>query len=566
MRNVRWQLLIAVGGLILVVGLLVGQSPDAEIVSSQPAVGGVYIEALVGEIQRLNPILDVFNQVDRDIDRLIFSGLIRFDERGIPVPDLAQWTVTADATIYTVTIRENAVWHDGEPVTADDVIYTFSKFQDEDYPGPQDLHELWKQVNIIRLDDRRVQFQLPEPFAPFLDYLSAGLLPDHLLRGVSATELIDHPFNLQPIGTGPFRFDRFLVQDERITGVSLVAFDDYFDQRPYLERVELRTYANSTDSLTAFLDGEVQGIANVDEQILPQILASPDLNLHTARLPNLGIIFLNTQNPEKEFLSNKQFRQALQSAINRQWIIDKALSGQGLIPIGPVLPGTWSFAENLQPVQFDPQRAANILESLGWILPAGASPGTPEYQRSKDEQSLSLSLLYEENPLDTVIAEMIKDSWEAIGIRVELRGVDSETLISSYLEPREYETALTHINFMRYPDPDPYPFWHDSQVETGQNYSGFSDRNISIWLEQARITPDFSRRAELYRSFQYRFQDQAPSLLLYYDVYNYAIDVQIQGVSIGPLFDPSDRFDTIENWHLIARRNLGTQITVTDEP
>ncbi len=566
MRNVRWQLLIAVGGLILIVGLLVGQTPDTEIITAQPAVGGVYIEALVGEIQRLNPILDVFNQVDRDIDRIIFSGLIRFDERGLPVADLAQWTVTADATLYTVTIRENAVWHDGEPVTADDVIYTFSKFQDEDYPGPQDLHELWKQINIIRLDDRRVQFQLPEPFAPFLDYLSVGLLPDHLLRGVSATDLIDHPFNLQPIGTGPFRFDRFLVQDDQITGVSLVAFEDYFDQRPYLERVELRTYPDSTASLQAFLDGEVQGIANVDEDILPQILASAELNLHTARLPSLGIIFLNTQNPEKEFLANKQFRQALQLSINRQWIIDKALSSQGLIPIGPVLPDTWSFAENLQPIQYDPQEAANKLESLGWILPAGASPGTPEYQRSKDEQPLSLTLLYEENPLDTVIAEMIKASWEAIGIRVELNGVDAETLISSHIEPRNYETALTHINLMRYPDPDPYPFWHDSQVETGQNYSGFSDRNISIWLEQARITPDFSRRSELYRSFQYRFQDQAPSLLLYYDVYNYAIDAQIQGVSIGPLFDPSDRFNNIENWHLIARRNLGTQITGTEEP
>jgi peptide/nickel transport system substrate-binding protein len=119
---------------------------------------------------------------------------------------------------------------------------------------------------------------------------------------------------------------------------------------------------------------------------------------------------------------------------------------------------------------------------------------------------------------------------------------------------------------MRFPDPDPYPFWHDSQIETGQNYSGFSDRNISIWLEQARITPDSSRRAELYRSFQYRFQDQVPSILLYYEVYNYAIGVQIQGVSIGSVFDPSDRFNNIENWHIIARRNLNPQVEDTDEP
>jgi peptide/nickel transport system substrate-binding protein len=418
MRNIRWQLLIAVGGLILVVGLLVGQTPDTEVLTSQPAIGGVYIEALVGEIQRLNPILDIFNQVDRDIDRIIFSGLIRFDERGVPEPDLAEWTVTADASLYTVTIREDAVWHDGEPVTADDVIYTFSKYQDEDYPGPQDLHELWKQVNIIRLDDRRVQFQLPEPFAPFLDYLSVGLLPDHLLRGVSATALVDHPFNLQPVGTGPFRFDRFLVQEEHIIGVSLVAFEDYFDQRPFFERVELRVFPDSTTALKAFEDGEVQGIGNVDNDILSQVLASPDLNLHTTRLPNLGIIFLNTQSAEKEFLADKQFRQALQFAINRQWIINEALSGQGLIPIGPVLPNTWSFADNLTAPEFDPEQAAKILDTLGWVLPAGAAPGTPEYQRSKDEQPLSLSLLYAENPLDTSIAGMIKTCWESIGIRV----------------------------------------------------------------------------------------------------------------------------------------------------
>jgi peptide/nickel transport system substrate-binding protein len=558
MRNIRWQLLIAVGGLILVLGLLVGQTPDTETYSSQPAVGGVYIEALVGEIQRLNPILDVYNQVDRDIDRIIFSGLIRFDERGLPVPELADWTVTADATIYTVTIREGAVWHDGEPVSADDIIYTFSKFQDDDYPGPEDLHELWKQVNIIRLDDRQVQFQLPEPFAPFLDYLSVGLLPDHHLRGVSASGLVDHPFNLQPIGTGPFRFDRFLVQDDQIIGVSLVAFEQYFDQRPYLERVEFRVYPDSTTAFTAFTDGEVQGIAYIDEEILPQVLDSPELNLHTARLPSLGIIFINTQHAEKEFLGNKQFRQALQLAINRQYIIDQALSGQGLLPIGPVLPGTWSYAENISAVEFDPQRAAKILDSLGWVLPAGASPGTPEYLRSKDEQVLSLSLVLNDNTLDSSIAEMIKTSWELIGIRVNLNRVDTTTLLSSHLEPRDFEVALTHINLMRFPDPDPYPFWHDSQVEAGQNYSGFSDRNISIWLEQARITPELSRRAELYRSYQYRFQDQAPSLLLYYEVYNYAIDVLVQGVSIGPLFDPSDRFNNIENWHLIARRNLGS--------
>lgn len=560
MRNLRWQLLIAVGGLILVVGLLVGQTPDLDAISPQPVPGGVYTEALIGQLIRLNPILDTNNQPDRDIDRLLYSGLVRFNSRGEPLKDLAaEWAVSADATLYTFTIRDDAYWHDGEPVIADDVIYTFSKFQDPDYPGPKDLHAMWQQINIIRLDDRRVQFQLPEPFAPFLDYLSIGLLPDHLLRGVLIVDLINHPFNLQPVGTGPFRFDRFLVEDGNINVVSLVAFDDYYAQSPFLERVEFHFYDDSQAALEAYLAGEVQGIGRVDLEILPQVLEAPGLNLHTAQLPRLNLVFLNSKHAEKKYLGEKKFRQALLLSINRQWIINHALAGQGVIPSGPILATSWAHSESLEPLPFDLDRAATLLDSLEWQLPIGATPGTPEYRRSKDEQVLSLELIYPDDPTNTTVAETLKTSWEAIGVQVDLKPVEPGSLLEDYLEPRTFEVVLTEIDLLRSPDPDPYPFWHDSQTETGQNYGGFADRNISIWLEQARINPNFGRRAELYRNFQYRFQDQVPALLLYYPVYNFAIDDQVQGVTIGPLLDPSDRLSNIVDWYLLTRRGFGLE-------
>lgn len=567
MRNLRWQLLIAVGGFILVVGLLIGQTSDPTVAPPEPVAGGVYQEALIGSIIRLNPLLDSYNQVDRDINRLLYNGLVRFDLRGIPEPDLAEsWAISADATLYTLTLREDAFWHDGEPVTSDDIIYTFSKFQDGDYPGPTDLKALWDDVNIIRLDERRVQFQLPEPFAPFLDYLTVGLVPDHLLRGVSAGELIAHPFNLDPIGTGPFAFDRFLTQDGAIQGVSLVANDAYFSQRPFLERVEFRLFSNSTAALEAYLGGEVQGIGRIDADTLTQVLESPQLNLHTARLPEFGLVFINLKHPEKTFLADKSFRQAMLLAVNRQWIINQSLGGQGLIPSGPILPFTWAYADGLEPFHFDPERAGTILDSMGWKLPTGAIPNTPEYQRGQDEVQLSIELTHPEDPFYRETANNLKASWEAIGIKTELNPVSSEELLEAYLEPRTFEAVLTDLNTSRFPDPDPYPFWHDSQTETGQNYSGFEDRNISIWLEQARITPDRSRRAELYRNFQYRFQDQIPALLIYYHVFNYAIDGQVQGVSIGPLIDPSDRFNKITDWHLLARRGLPSGSTPESTP
>jgi peptide/nickel transport system substrate-binding protein len=567
MRNIRWQLLIALVGLAVVVIFLIGQTPDQAEAPSQPVIGGVHSEALVGQIIRLNPILDSSNQTDQDIDRLIYQGLLHFNSRGIPTADLAEsWAISADASLYTFTLRENAVWHDGEPVVSDDVVYTFSKLQDDDYPGPTDIHELWKQVNIIRLDDRRVQFQLPESFAPFLDYLTVGLLPDHLLRGVSAGELIDHPFNLDPIGTGPFRLDQYILDEDAITGVSLVAFDDFYGQRPFLERIEFRLFGNEEDALSAYENGEVMGIGHIEERILDDVLALPAMNLHSATLPRMGMIFLNLQNPEKEFLSEKAIRRSLTLAINRQWIIDQVFQGQAVKPIGPIMPGTWAFSENVQPIPFDPTEAAQILEDEGWELPAGASPGTPEYQRVKDEEILSLDLVYQDVNVQTQIAELVKEYWQEIGIQVNLIPVPLDSLFNDYLQPRTYQAVLTELDLGSYPDPDPFPIWHDSQTETGQNYSGFSDRNISIWLEQARTTPDRGRRADLYFSFQYRFQDQLPSILLYYPIYNYGIDAQVQGVTVGPLLNPSDRFNSVADWYLVARRGVTPEIDETAQP
>jgi len=537
------------------VALLVTQGPQGAIGAPQPAEGGAYTEALVGRIVRLNPLLDDANPVDRDIDRLLYRGLVSFDARGLPQPELAEgWSISADGTLYTITLRDDAVWHDGEPVISDDVIYTFSQFQDPDYPGAADLVEMWQAVNIIRLDDRTVQFQLPEPFAPFLDYLAEGLLPDHLLRGAQVEDLIDHPFNLEPVGTGPFRFDRFLLDSGRIEGVGLVAFDDFYGGRPFLDRVEFRTYPTGEAALAAYREGVVQGLAQIDEAGFAEVLADPGLRQYTAPIARAGAVFLNLAHPEKTFLAEKEVRQALLLAINRQWLIDEALDGQGIVAAGPIVPGSWAAADDLQPVPFDPAAAAALLETEGYVLPTGATPGSAEYVRSREDLVLRLTLVHADEPVATRIAEAIRDNWAAVGVRADLIAVEAGALVPEYLEPGSFEALLTEIDYAPYPDPDPYPFWHDTQIEGGQNYTGFDDRNSSIWLERARTTTDIAKRAEYYRSFQHRFRDQLPALFLYYPVYNYAVDSDVQGVRIGPLVDPSGRLEGIAGWYLVARR------------
>lgn len=564
MRNLRWQLLIAVGGLFLVIGLLLGQPPGLQTPAPQPVPGGIYSEALIGSPMRLDPVLDFANQADRDIDRLIFSGLVRYDTSGRPMPDLAEsWSVSADATVYTFALRRDAVWHDDVPLTSADVVYTYSKLQFPDYPGPADLGALWQQIQVIPLDDHTVQFQLPEPFAPFFDYLSMGLLPDHLLRGVSAADLIDHPFHLQPVGTGPFRFEGFLVEADEIRGVSLSAFTDYYGPAPYLERVEFRYFPDGASALDAYERGEVQGVSTVDRDILARALALPRLNLHSSQRPRITLVFLNLKSSQHPFFAEKKVRQALLLAINRQWIIDHALDGQGTLAVGPIVPWSWAAASGLEAAPFQPEQAAALLDEAGYVLPTGAAPGSPEYLRSKDDTPLSFELVHPDDDVHTQVAQALQTYWQAIGVQVTLRAVPEEDLLTEHLQPRQFEAALADLNLSRFPDPDPYPFWHDSQAETGQNYGGFEDRNISIWLEQARVTPDFEQRANLYRSFLYRFEDQVPALLLYYPVYTFGVDEAIQGVTLGPLVDPSDRFSTITSWFLLVRRSLLASPTPT---
>jgi len=208
----------------------------------------------------------------------------------------------------------------------------------------------------------------------------------------------------------------------------------------------------------------------------------------------------------------------------------------------------------LAPLPFDPERAASLLDAAGWAVPVGAVEGSPEYIRASEELPLAFTLVHADDAVHAAIAQALQEYWGRIGVVVTLKAVPASTLLSDYLEPRDFEAVLTDLDLSRYPDPDPYPFWHDSQAEAGQNYSGFSDRNTSIWLEQARTTPDLTTRSELYRSFQYRFQDQTPSLFLYHPVFTTAVSAQMQGVALGPMVDPSDRFGGIERWYILARR------------
>jgi peptide/nickel transport system substrate-binding protein len=563
MRHLRWQALIAVLGMALVVGLLVGQGRTVGF-EDVPVPGvGRYTEALVGAPQALNPLLDRFNPVDRDIDRLIFSGLTRFDDTGQPIPDLASWYISADQLTYTFVLKPTVKWHDGQPLTAADVAFTVSLLQDPAYPGPADVGALWRSVTVKVVNAQIVEFTLPEPFAPFLDYTTVGLLPRHKLAGTPAASLADLEFNLAPVGSGPFAFTRWLVEGDQVTGILLTAFDDYAGPPPLLKEVQLNFYPDEAAAFAAYRQApdKIQGVSRLGEAQMAEALKMPQLGLYTSVLPEYSLILLNLQSDELPFFKEKKVRQALLYGLNREALAADVLKGQALVANSPVLPGSWAYNSNLSVYDYDPQAALDLLTSAGWVIPEGAVAGTESYIRQKGGLPLRFTLTTPNDPVHVAAANAAKADWALLGVWVDVNPVDPAALRSEYLEPRPrvFHALLADLNFTGTPDPDPYPLWHQTQVESGQNYGGLDDRAISQYLEQARLTSDVNARAQLYRSFQARFADQVPALLLYYPVYNYAVDAKVSGVRVGPLTEPSDRFNTLAGWYLVTRRVIVEQ-------
>jgi peptide/nickel transport system substrate-binding protein len=360
MKRLRWQILVVLATLVVVSVLLLSQQPVLTPILPEAAPGGVYTEAVVGSLGRLNPLLDWNNPADRDANRLLFSGLVRFDSRGLPQPDLAEsWGVSADGTIYNFTLRPNAVWHDGVPVTSEDVTFTVDLIRSSSL-FPADIKNLWEQIDVRQLDENNLKFTLPEPFAPFLDYATFGVLPKHILGTTAPAELDSAAFNISPIGTGPYRFERLIVEGGQIAGVVLTVNDRYYGAMPYIQQVVLRYFPDSNSAFDAYEQGEVLGVSEISHDVLPDALADPELAMYTSHVPQITMVMLNIKSQDAPFLDNANVRRALLLGLNRNFIIASLLQGEAIVANGPILPGSWAHYDAIE--RLTDRRAVQLLK------------------------------------------------------------------------------------------------------------------------------------------------------------------------------------------------------------
>lgn len=540
-RTIRWQALVALLGIVLLAAILASTAREFTELTV-PAKGGVYTEAVIGAPRAINPLLSFGSDLDADLTGLIFQGLVALNERGEPIPALAQsWQISPDEKDITFNLQRGVRWHDGAPFTAADVVFTVGVLQSDAFaesgqPASAYLAQLWRNVTVEQIDSHTVRFRLQQPLASFLAENTIGILPSHLWNNEPIAELSQSLLNLQPVGTGPWRLASLSAQSARLEPNPYAT-----SATPFLEALEFHFFPDYASAFAAFQAGEVDGVSRITPPELAAAQDSEEMELLTAPLAGATFVYLNLTNPETPFLADGAVRQALYLALDPAKLIDRVLSGQGTPASGPFMPGTWAYSPGQRPDP-DPARAAELLAEAGW------TDSNRDGVRDREGVDLAFELLGDNEELLNELAEQ----WRQIGVQAEPRVVSLVSLASDYLSPRTFEAAVAHWQLSG--DPDPYPLWHSTQIDNGQNYTGWSNPEADLLMEQGRSINDPGRRIQLYSEFQRIFGQELPALPLYNDVYTFGMSRGVRDAGIGQLNWPWERFRNAAQWYIATQR------------
>jgi peptide/nickel transport system substrate-binding protein len=540
LTQTRWPFFatLVIGGLaIATFAYATLANPRGEAV---PASGGHYVEGVLRAPERINPLFAGTNQTDTDVASLVFSGLVRLRADGTPEPDLAErWEVSNNGQNYVFHLRNGVEWQDGEPFDAEDVVFTFRAIADPGFKGDAVLSQLMQGVVISERDPLTVEFKLEQTYAPFLTYLSVGILPKHLLAGLDPNQLFNAPFNARPIGTGPYVFG-----GQNGSGVQLTSNPTYYLGPPLVSTLEFRVFADATALAAAMRARAVDGALfspNAQPDIASVVKGNPAYAAHQLASTSYFSVYMDANAPQ---FAQTEVRRALMQAINVQALIDDA-AGAG-VPAEVGIPRqSWAHSDVTLP-PFDPGAAARALEYAGW------SRGRDGVRRN-DATRLSFTLSTTSDPRRVALAQDIAGQWRAIGADVTVQPLDASSYIDEVLLPRKFEAALVAVD--PGPDPDPYPFWHSTQIPPpGRNLADHRDTRIDDVLQRGRQNTDPARRKELYELFAGYLIPAMPAIPLYAPTYTYAQSARVHGFGDTLLFTPAARFASAYQWYIATRR------------
>ena len=509
-----------------------------------PTKGGILREVMVGQPQSLNPLFALLNDADRDISELIFAGLLKYDQEGSLIKDLAKdYKISKDGKIYEFTLKDNLFWSDGEEITTQDIGFTTESVRNPEVQSP--LRLIWQEVKVEKTDNKTIKFILPNPYPPFLENFTFKILPYHIFNEVSPQAFIlEPPQNLTSSG----QFEIKVIEkdsENKIRKIILERNPNFHGKASFLEKIEI-TFIPTTGDFPTWKNKALSfaGISSEQKSIFKE-----NFNIYKLSVPRYFALFLN-QN--KSILSQKEVREALAFATPKNEIIEKILLGEARIIDSPFLPEN-RIEGDFKQYKFNLKKAQEILEKAGWQ--DKDKDGIREKILKEGEKATPLKLILftvEQEELKKA-AEIIQARWKEIGVKLVIRTLEPTKLLQENIKERKYDILLFGQGLSIIPDP--YPFWSSFQKEyPGLNLSLYQNKDIDELLKNSREELNSKKRRGLLQKAQQKITDDIPAIFLYSPYYLYAVRDEVKGIDGKYIVDPSKRFINIENWYIYEKR------------
>ncbi len=535
------------GLLVLLVGIVGIQIRVLQDYYKTPAFvpGGTYTEGILGDLTNANPVYAT-TPVDTAVSQLVFSGLLTYNTQNQLVGNLAQsWSVDSTGKIYTVQLKPNLKWQDGQPLTAADVVFTYKVIQDPNADSP--LNESWQNVQVNEVNPETVTFTLSNPLSSFPYSLTNGIIPEHLLSNIPMIDMRSASFNTDPIGAGPFIWKDLEVEGNtpqtRQEQITMLPFSGYNGGKPKLSSFVVHAFHDQGQLISSFQSGDLNGMAGLDS-IPSSLVSDKKINIYSMPLTAANMVFFKTSSG---VLSDVNVRQALVKSAN----VNQIISGLGypVIPVRePLLVNQLAFNPSYEQSPTDVAAANQQLQSDGWIM------GTNGI-RYKDGQPLSFKLFASNDQDFSYVTSMLSKQWKAVGVNAQVI-LQDDTDLQATVAYGDYGALLYGISIGV--DPDVFVYWDSSQTQgsTGipLNLSDYKSAAADQALEAGRTRADPALRVVKYQPFLQAWQQDAPALGLYQPRFLYITHQPVYGLSDRIINDQTDRFDNVQDWEILQSK------------
>ncbi|MGB8816093.1 MAG: ABC transporter substrate-binding protein [Minisyncoccia bacterium] len=503
-----------------------------------PVQGGTLIEGLVGAPRFINPLLATAD-TDKDISYLIYSGLMKPTTNGGVIPDLAKsYKISKDETEYTFTLKDNLYFQDGVKLTTDDILFTIEKSQDPNLKSPK--RPSFYNIKIEKLNDKEIKFILPKPYGTFLENLTIGILPKHIWENMDNNQFSLSPYNLEPVGSGPYKIAKADTIKKGLSFSSiyydLIPFNRYIGEKAKIAKLTFKFYQTEDAIVNAYNSGDIESLSISAERIKDLKLKNEVIET----LPTSKIFALFFNQNQAPIFANKEIRKVLLGITDTHEIITKTLGGYGNPIMGPL-----SVDMNTAP-SMTTEDAIKLLEKNGWKM----NKTTKIYEKTVNKvvQQLSFSISTGNTQRFLSAVEILKNQWEKIGAKVEIKSFEQGDIQQNVIAVRKYDSLFFGEATGR--DLDMFPFWHSSQRVDGYNVAMYTNSKADKIIEDARATLDRTARATKYKQLENELESDIPAIFIYSPEYIYITSNKIKGSSFGRIIVSSDRFISIPSWYI----------------